>query len=194
MILFLVFFIDYNDPLLKYHMESLIDEYEQEWIISSIYLQTNTKLTIEIINYQSRNQLKLFEKCIFESFVCLFFSNQTFSFILVCQYLNSTSFLFGITHFRHQSPLFLHTILSQMHIPHMSISMIPNNTINSYTLQMQTSSECFSMAIRDLIDHFDWGYDHNKLVFIYEKQNSKEKIIVFFFCPSFLCGMVCLRS
>jgi hypothetical protein len=72
--------------------------------------------------------------------------------------------------------------------------MIPNNTINSYTLQMQTSSECFSMAIRDLIDHFDWGYDHNKLVFIYEKQNSKEKIIVFFFCPSFLCGMVCLRS
>jgi hypothetical protein len=74
MILFLVFFIDYNDPLLKYHMESLIDEYEQEWIISSIYLQTNTKLTIEIINYQSRNQLKLFEKCIFESFVFVFSS------------------------------------------------------------------------------------------------------------------------
>ena len=62
-----------------------------------------------------------------------------------------------------------------MHIPHMSISMIPNNTINSYTLQMQTSSEYFSMAMRDLIDHFNWGYEHDKLVFVYEKQISTKK-------------------
>jgi hypothetical protein len=53
--------------------------------------------------------------------------------------------------------------------------MTTNNPINSYTLQMQTSTEYFSMAIRDLIDHFDWGYNHNKLVFIYEKQTSKRK-------------------
>jgi hypothetical protein len=63
-----------------------------------------------------------------------------------------------------------------MHIPHMAISMITNNTIDSYTLQMQTSSEHFSIAIRDMIDHFDWGYDHNKLVFIYEKQTSKKNV------------------
>jgi len=62
-----------------------------------------------------------------------------------------------------------------MHIPHMSISMITNNTINSYTLQMQTSSDHFSTAMRDLIDYFDWGYDNNKLVFIYEKQTSKRR-------------------
>jgi hypothetical protein len=62
-----------------------------------------------------------------------------------------------------------------MHIPHMSISMITNNTINSYTLQMQPSSEYFSTAMRDLTDHFDWGYDNNKLVFIYEKQTSKRR-------------------
>ncbi len=94
--------------------------------------------------------------------------------ILVCHYLNSSTYLFGITHFRYQSPLFIHTILSQMHIPHMTISMVTNNTVNSYTLQMQTSSEHFSMAIRDIIDHFDWGYNHNELVFIYEKQTSKK--------------------
>jgi hypothetical protein len=40
---------------------------------------------------------------------------------------------------------------------------------------MQTSSEEFSTAIRDLIDHFNWGYDDNKLVFIYEKQTSRTK-------------------
>ncbi len=57
----------------------------------------------------------------------------------------------------------------------MSISMITNNTINSYTLQMQPSSEYFSTAMRDLTDHFDWGYDNNKLVFIYEKQTSKRR-------------------
>ncbi len=174
-------FIDYNDPLLKYHMESLIAEYEQEWAVSAIYLQTNIKLNVETIYYQSRNQLKLFEKCNI-SIISSYISKS--SFILVCQLLNSTNFLFGITHFRSQSPLFLHTILSQMHIPHMSLSMIPNNTINSYTLQMQTSSECFSMAIRDLIDHFDWGYAHNKLVFIYEKQTSKSKALSFFLCLS----------
>jgi hypothetical protein len=64
----LVIFIDYNDPLLKYHIESLIAEYEQEWIISPIYLKTNTKLNIETITYQSQNQFKLFEKCKFSSF------------------------------------------------------------------------------------------------------------------------------
>lgn len=68
-----------------------------------------------------------------------------------------------------------------MHIPHMTISMVTNNTVNSYTLQMQTSSEHFSMAIRDIIDHFDWGYNHNELVFIYEKQSSKKKEIYFSF-------------
>ncbi|UJR28089.1 hypothetical protein I4U23_009345 [Adineta vaga] len=148
----IVLFIDYNDPLLNYHIQSLIAEYEQEWIISSIYLQTNTKLNIETITYQSQNQLKIFEK--------------------LCYFLNSTTYLFGITHFRYQSPIFIHTILSQMHIPHMTVSMIANNSLNSYTLQMQTSSEYFSMAIRDIIDHFDWGYNHNELVFIYEKQSS----------------------
>jgi hypothetical protein len=66
-----------------------------------------------------------------------------------------------------------------MHIPHMSISMTTNNTLNSYTLHMQTTLEQFSTAIRDMIDHFDWGYDHNKLVFIYEKQTSKKERIVF---------------
>jgi hypothetical protein len=66
-----------------------------------------------------------------------------------------------------------------MHIPHISISMTTNNTINSYTLHMQTSLEQFSMAIRDLIDHFDWGYDHNKLVFIYEKQTSRKEFFYF---------------
>ncbi|CAF3729328.1 unnamed protein product [Adineta steineri] len=148
----IVLFIDYNDPLLNYHIQSLIHQYEEEWEISSIYLQTNTKLQIETIMYQSRNQLKLFEK--------------------LCQFLNTTSYLFAITHFRYQTPIFIHTILSQMHIPHIAISMIANNTINSYTLQMQTSSEHFSMAIRDIIDHFDWGYNQNELVFIYEKQSS----------------------
>ncbi|CAF0901674.1 unnamed protein product [Adineta ricciae] len=148
----IVLFVDYHDPRLNYHIQSLIAEYEQEWIISSIYLQTNTKLTIETITYQSQNQLKLFEK--------------------LCYFLNSTTYLFGITHFRYQSPTFIHTVLSQMHIPHMSVSMVTNSSMNSYTLQMQTSSEHFSMAIRDLIDHFDWGYDHNELVFIYEKQSS----------------------
>jgi hypothetical protein len=59
--------------------------------------------------------------------------------------------------------------------------MISNNTINSYTLQMQLSSEYFSMAIRDLVDHFDWGYDHNKLVFIYEKKTSKKFIFILHF-------------
>jgi hypothetical protein len=178
----LVIFIDYNDPLLKYHIESLIAEYEQEWIISPIYLKTNTKLNIETITYQSQNQFKLFEKCKFSSFL----GNEYPSFILVCQYLNSTNYLFGLTHFRSQSPLFLHTILSQMHIPHMSISMIPNNTLNSYTLQMQTSSEEFSTAIRDLIDHFNWGYDDNKLVFIYEKQTSRKKRQIWVYFVSFL--------
>ena len=100
----------------------------------------------------------------------------------MCQYLNSSTFLFGISHFRHQSPLSLHTILSQIHIPHLSISMIPNNTINSYTLQMQTSLEEFSLALRDLIDHFDWGYEHNKLVFIYEKQIGKNNEKTFNAC------------
>lgn len=154
---------------MKYHIETLIAEYEQEWIVSSLYLQTNTKLNIETINYQSQNQLELFEKCklhISNTKVYIFIS------ILVCQYLNSTNYLFGITHFRFQSPIFLHTILSQMHIPHMSVSMTTNNTINSYTLQMQNCIETFSTAIRDLVDHFDWGYDQNKLVFIYEKQTS----------------------
>ena len=98
---------------------------------------------------------------------------------LVCQNLNSTNYLFAITHFRSYSPIFLHTLLSQMHIPHVSISMATNNTINSYTLHMQTSLEQFSMAIRDLIDHFDWGYDHNKLVFIYEKQTSRKEFFLF---------------
>jgi len=64
--------------------------------------------------------------------------------------------------------------------------MTTNNPINSYTLQMQTSTEYFSMAIRDLIDHFDWGYNHNKLVFIYEKQTSKRKQN-FFFHFTFFC-------
>ena len=152
-------------------MESLIIDYKQEWMISSVYLQTNTKLNIELIQYQSRNQMKLLERCTLVLSVLIFYSMRFF--FLVCQHLNSSSFLFGITHFRQQSPLSLHAILSQMHIPHMSISMIPNNTINSYTLQMQTSLESFSTALRDLIEHFDWGYEHNKLVFIYEKQTSK---------------------
>ena len=60
--------------------------------------------------------------------------------------------------------------------------MIANNTINSYTLQMQTSSEQFSMAIRDLVEYYDWGYGHNKLVFIYEKQTSKFIIQSFSLC------------
>ena len=60
-----------------------------------------------------------------------------------------------------------------MHVPHMAISMLPHPVVNSYTLHMQTSSKHFSMAIRDIIDHFDWGYDHNKLVFIYEKHTSE---------------------
>jgi hypothetical protein len=94
-------------------------------------------------------------------------------FFSVCQYLNSTNYLFAITHFRFQSPLFIHRLLSQMHIPHIALSMLSNHTIGSYTLQMQTSVDYFSMAIRDLIDHFDWGYDHNRLVFIYEKQTSR---------------------
>lgn len=165
-----VVFIDYQDVLLKSHMESLMIDYKQEWMISSIYLQTNTKLNIELIQYQARYQMKLLEKCTGDSF--LIFSSMDI-FFLVCQHLNSSTFLFAITHFRHQSPLSLHTILSQMHIPHMSISMIPNNTVNSYTLQMQTSVESFSTALRDLIEHFDWGYEHNKLVFIYERQTSK---------------------
>jgi hypothetical protein len=62
-LLTLVLFIDYNDPELNYHTQKLIDAYEQEWMISSIYLQTNTGLNITTITYQSRNQLKLFEKC-----------------------------------------------------------------------------------------------------------------------------------
>lgn len=82
-LLILVLFIDYTDPLLKYHIESLIAEYEQEWIISSIYLQTNTKLNIETIIYQSQNQLKLFEKCksnIFKLIFLFYFSMSTFKF------------------------------------------------------------------------------------------------------------------
>jgi hypothetical protein len=62
-LLTLVLFIDYNDPLLNDHTQKIIRDYEQEWMISSIYLQTNTRLIIETITYQSRNQLKLFEKC-----------------------------------------------------------------------------------------------------------------------------------
>ncbi|CAF3297692.1 unnamed protein product [Rotaria sp. Silwood2] len=148
----IVVLIDYHDPLLKYHLETLIADYEQEWIISSIYLQTNTKLNIETITYQSRYQLKLLEK--------------------LCQHLNSTNYLFAITHFRYQSPVFVHGILSQMHIPHMAVSMTTSNATNSYTLHMQTSSEHLSMAIRDIIDHFKWGYDHSKLLFVYEKYQS----------------------
>ncbi|CAF3683754.1 unnamed protein product [Rotaria sp. Silwood1] len=59
-----------------------------------------------------------------------------------------------------------------MHIPHMAVSMTTSNATNSYTLHMQTSSEHLSMAIRDIIDHFDWGYDHNKLLFVYEKHKK----------------------
>ena len=62
-----VVFIDYTDPLLKAHIEALISDYKQEWIISSVYLQTNTKLNIELVHYQARNQMKLLEKCIFPS-------------------------------------------------------------------------------------------------------------------------------
>ncbi|CAF0857800.1 unnamed protein product [Rotaria sordida] len=148
----IVVLIDYNDPLIKYQLETLIADYEQEWIISSIYLQTNTKLNIETVKYQPQYQLKLLEK--------------------LCQHLNSTNYLFVITHFRYQSPKFVHTTLSQMHIPHMAVSMTTSNAANSYTLHMQTSSEDLSMAIRDIIDHFDWGYDHNKLLFIYEKHTT----------------------
>lgn len=148
----ILLFTDYKDPLLKYQTESIISSYEQEWMISSVYLQTNTKLHIETIPYISRDQMKLFE--------------------ILCQYLNTSAYLFGITHFRIQSPNFLHTILSQMQIPHMSVSIIPNNTVDSYTLQMQTSSDSFSMALRDLIDHFGWGLEHDKLVFLYDKQTS----------------------
>ncbi len=54
---------------------------------------------------------------------------------------------------------------------------------------MQTSSDHFSTAMRDLVDYFDWGYDNNKLVFIYEKPASKRKakkkvfiLVLFFVC------------
>ena len=60
---FSVLLLDYQDPVLKYHIDSLVSEYEQEWLVSAVYLQTNTKVHVEIISYQSRNQLKLFEKC-----------------------------------------------------------------------------------------------------------------------------------
>ncbi|CAM4762379.1 unnamed protein product [Rotaria magnacalcarata] len=148
----LILVVDYHDQSLKYHIETLIADYEQEWTVSSIYLQTNTKLHVETITYQHRNQFKILEK--------------------FCQHLNSSNYLFAITHFRYQTPTHLHTILSQMHIPHLSISMIPNNTKNGYTLHMQTSSEHLSMALRDIIDYFDWGYDHNKLLFVYEKHTT----------------------
>ena len=67
----LVLLLDYQDPVLKYHIESLISEYEQEWTVSAVYLQTNTKVQVETIFYQSRNQLKLFEKCDYPLFVLL---------------------------------------------------------------------------------------------------------------------------
>lgn len=178
-------FTDYNEPLLKYRTESIIAEYEQEWLISSVYLQTNTKLHIETIPYVSRNQLKLFEtRNKISSYCC----NSISNFFLVCQHMNTSGYLFGITHFRVKSPHFLHTILSQMQIPHMSISIVPNNTIDSYTLQMQTSSDSFSLALRDLIDHFGWGFEHDKLVFLYEKHTSRRE---FFYLNT--RKLLCLR-
>lgn len=41
----------------------MIADYEQEWTVSSIYLQTNTKLHVETITYQHRYQLQILEKC-----------------------------------------------------------------------------------------------------------------------------------
>lgn len=38
---------------------------------------------------------------------------------------------------------------------------------------MQPSSNYLGIAMRELVDHFDWGYANNKIVFIYEKQTSK---------------------
>lgn len=71
-----------------------------------------------------------------------------------------------------------------MQIPHLSISMLSPYQANNYTLHMQTDAESFSGALRDIIDHLEWGYDHNKLVFIYEKKTSivqtKEILILTF--------------
>lgn len=67
----IVLLLDYQDPVLKYHIESLISEYEQEWTVSAVYLQTNTKVQVETIFYQSQNQLKLLEKCDYLLFVLL---------------------------------------------------------------------------------------------------------------------------
>lgn len=173
-IFILVLLIDYNDSLLKYEIETLISDYEQEWIISSIFLQTHTKLHIETIVYQSQNQLKIFEKSNYTHIVVFIVcrTNKFVYVLLVCYHVNSTNYLFAITHFRYESPIFIHTVLSQMHIPHIAVSMIRNATLNSYTLQMQTSSEQMSMAIRDIVDYFDWGYNHNKILFVYEKHTS----------------------
>ena len=101
-------------------------------------------------------------------------------FLLVCQYLNSTNYFFAITHFRFQSPSVLHRLLTQIRIPHLSVNSLSNMTLNSYTLHMQPSSHHYSLAIHDLVEHFDWGHEHNKLVFIYERQSSRKSMALDF--------------